>query len=189
MAKSDKNPKYSVGSSEEIKRILERLTPRLKMSQIAVLEHALRAFEAHYDQHGERALIPPCYNETFVVYKIVLPSPSKLTISETRVATVITDANGFVLSINSAFTAMCGFTIENLRGQKPGVVLQRGPLTKEDKEVVREFRRAIADGKPLARDITNYDSDKKRYRVHIKMEPIFEGRALVGFKAEEHKVE
>jgi PAS domain S-box-containing protein len=101
-------------------------------------------------------------------------------------AMVTTDAEGRVTEINPAFTEMCGYAIADLRGKKPGDVLQ-GPETEQD--VVEEFRAAIRERRPFECTITNYASDKTTYRVHIEMFPIFDGAGrLTQFKAIENKL-
>jgi PAS domain S-box-containing protein len=101
-------------------------------------------------------------------------------------AIVTTDADGLVTEINPAFSEMCGYTLAELRGKKPGEVLQ-GAETEQD--VVAEFRRAIQERRPFQCDITNYMKDGSSYRVHIEMFPIFDGAGrLTNFKAIESKL-
>lgn len=154
------------------------------MTQIGVLEHALQAFEMHYEQHGRRALIPPRYNESFVVYHITIPVPS-LHLPH-HVATVITDAAGRVLEINAAFSEMCGYSLNELRGRKPGEVLQ-GPATEQ--EIIEQFRKAIREQAAFECTMTNYHKNGSKYRVHIKCDPVFERGRLVQFRAVETLVE
>jgi PAS domain S-box-containing protein len=101
-------------------------------------------------------------------------------------AIVTTDAEGRVVEINPAFTEMCGYTLAELRGRKPGEVLQ-GSKTEQD--LVEEFRRAILERRPFECTLTNYMRDGSKYRVHIKMHPVFdEAGNLIQFKAIERKL-
>jgi hypothetical protein len=80
---------------------------------------------------------------------------------------------------------MCGYTLADLRGKKPGAVLQ-GPATEQN--VVRGFHRAIQARQPFECTITNYMRDQTPYRAHIKMRPVFRAGQLIQFKAEERKL-
>jgi len=107
-------------------------------------------------------------------------------LSKPRLAMVTTDAEGKITDVNPAFVEMCGYSLGDLYGRKPGDVLQ-GPDT--DRDVVDEFRRAIKERRPFQCDLTNYAKDGTEYRVHIEMFPIFDpaGR-LANFKAIERKI-
>lgn len=100
-------------------------------------------------------------------------------------AKVRTDQNGRVTSANEAFLKMCGYSLAELKGKKPGEVLQ-GPETEQ--EIVRDFRKAIRARQPFECVITNYDAKGRTYRVHIAMRPIFKKDELIGFEADEEKV-
>lgn len=101
-------------------------------------------------------------------------------------AIVITDAAGRTIDINPAFTRMCGYTLEQLRGRKPGHVLQ-GPATEQ--EVVQKMRTALRARHPFAGTLTNYDSAGNLYRVHLQIEPVYNANGeLIQFKALEEKV-
>lgn len=99
---------------------------------------------------------------------------------------VVTDRAGCVMKINRAFTQMCGYTLKELRGKKPGDVLQ-GPATERD--VVRDFRKAIKAIKPFTGTLSNYDKTGVLYRVHIQMRPLFQGTQHVGFEAVEKRLD
>jgi PAS domain S-box-containing protein len=84
-------------------------------------------------------------------------------------AALFTDAAGLVQWINPAFTRMCGFTLDELRGRKPGSVLQ-GKLT--DPATVSRLRQAIAAGAPCREALINYHKDGHPYWVAIAINPI-----------------
>lgn len=104
----------------------------------------------------------------------------------TTEAIIITDPDGRVTRISRAFTEMCGYTLREIRGKKPGEVLQ-GPAT--EKDVVRNFRKAIKAVKPFTCTMTNYDKQKTVYRAYIQMRPLFEGPRHVGFEATEKRLD
>jgi PAS domain S-box-containing protein len=84
-------------------------------------------------------------------------------------AAVFTDAAGLVEWVNSAFTLMCGFTLDELRGRKPGSVLQ-GKLT--DSASVSRLRQAVVAGTPCREELINYHRDGHPYWVAIAINPI-----------------
>ena len=84
-------------------------------------------------------------------------------------AVVLTDAAGLVQWINPALTLMCGFTLDELRGRKPGSVLQ-GELT--DPASVSRLRQAIQTATPCREELINYHKDGHPYWVAIAVSPI-----------------
>jgi PAS domain S-box-containing protein len=84
-------------------------------------------------------------------------------------AAVFTDAAGLTRWVNPAFTAMCGFTLDELRGRKPGSILQ-GELT--DQASVARIRQAIRTGTPCCEELINYHKDGHPYWVAIAINPI-----------------
>jgi PAS domain S-box-containing protein len=101
-------------------------------------------------------------------------------------ALVITDPDGRVTKINREFAEMCGYALKELRGKKPGDVLQ-GPAT--EKDVVRDFRKAIRAVRPFTCTISNYHKSGALYHVRIEMRPLFEGAKHVGFEAVERRLD
>ena len=86
-------------------------------------------------------------------------------------ALVVTDATGHIEWFNPAFTAMCGYTLAELRGRKPGQVLQ-GPDT--DAASVTRIRTALHNRQPCHEQLVNYHKDGSRYRADIRLAPILD---------------
>lgn len=99
---------------------------------------------------------------------------------------VATDPNGLVEWVNPAFTTMCGYSLEDLRGRKPGHVLQ-GPQS--DPAAVQRIRWAVRAFRPCREILLNYHKDGSVYRVDVAITPIFddEGTPLC-FMARERKL-
>jgi PAS domain S-box-containing protein len=112
-----------------------------------------------------------------ITLKSGYPNPyEKLTI-----AVIITDAAGLTTYANPVFTKMCGYSLAQLRGRKPGQLLQ-GPET--ERAIIDEFSDAIAQRRYLECTMTNYDASRKLYRAHIKMYPVFDPLGtLIQFRA------
>ena len=98
-------------------------------------------------------------------------------------AIIITDAKGRVDWINPAFTRLCGYSLEELKGQKPGPILQ-GPQT--DPSTSQALHKAIHRGRKVSVEIVNYHKKKYPYSVWISLNPIKDKSGKVtGFLAVE----
>lgn len=105
---------------------------------------------------------------------------------EQEVPRVRTDCEGRVVEINPSFSAMCGFSFPEIKGRKPGSLLQ-GPDTEPN--CVAKLRNALHSGTECEVEIYNYHKDGTRYRVWIHVEPLRnESGELTGFEAVERKL-
>lgn len=102
-------------------------------------------------------------------------------------ARVCTDPEGRITSINPAFSELCGHTFEDLKGRKPGAVLQ-GP--ESSKHSINALRQAIRRGVPCVTELVNYHKDRSAYRVRINLRPVFsDSGEVTGYVAEERKLD
>ncbi len=88
---------------------------------------------------------------------------------------VITGTDGLVLWVNSAFTEMCGYALEELCGRKLGPILQG---EKTDTIVAERMRQAVHDYQPCREKILNYHKDGSAYWVEIAITPIVDDDGL-----------
>jgi PAS domain S-box-containing protein len=86
-------------------------------------------------------------------------------------AMVMSTPDGLVQWINPAFSTMCGYTLEELRGRKLGPILQ-GANT--DRETAERMRRAVHEHRPCCETILNYHKDGRPYWVEVAITPIFD---------------
>ena len=86
-------------------------------------------------------------------------------------AFVMTGPDGLVQWVNPAFTQMCGYTLEELRGRKLGPVLQ-GERT--DRATAERMRSAVHEYRPCRETILNYHKNGTPYWVEIAITPIFD---------------
>ena len=86
-------------------------------------------------------------------------------------AFVMTGPDGLVQWVNPAFTRMCGYTLEELRGRKLGPVLQ-GERT--DRTTAERMRSAVHEYRPCRETILNYHKNGTSYWVEIAITPIFD---------------
>lgn len=99
---------------------------------------------------------------------------------------VVTDARGLVEWVNPAFIGMCGHSLAELRGHKPGHVLQ-GPET--DRAAVDRIRHALRARQACRETLVNYHKDGTKYRAEVRIMPVLDdaGEPL-WFVAKERKL-
>jgi len=86
-------------------------------------------------------------------------------------AIVVTDLAGRTEWVNAAFRASTGYALEELRGQKPGDLLQ-GAET--DPAAVRAISEALAERRPIRTEILNYTKAGTPYWVEMSISPVFD---------------
>ena len=101
-------------------------------------------------------------------------------------AMVVTDPQGRVEWLNPAFSAMCGFSLPELVGLKPGQVLQ-GPRT--DRAAVQRIRNALAERRSVCETLVNYHKNGTAYVAEIEITPVLDDdRAPLWFVARERRL-
>jgi len=86
-------------------------------------------------------------------------------------AVVLADAEGKTVWVNEGFSRLTGYALEEMRGRKPGSVLQ-GPGT--EAETVRRIRDQLRKGAGFSEEILNYKKDGRTYWVAIEVQPIYD---------------
>ena len=82
---------------------------------------------------------------------------------------VIADGDGRVEWVNRAFEERTGFMLAEIRGKKPGQVLQ-GP--ESDAEAIQTIRVALHRGEPVRTELMNYTKARQPYYVQLQINPI-----------------
>jgi len=77
--------------------------------------------------------------------------------------------DGLVEWVNPAFSAMCGYTLEEVGGRKLGPILQG---EKTDRAAAERMRQAVHEHRPCRETIVNYHKNGTPYWVQIAIEPI-----------------
>jgi len=99
---------------------------------------------------------------------------------------VVTNARGLVEWVNPAFLAMCGDSLAELKGRKPGHVLQ-GPET--DRAAVDRIRTALHERQACRETVLNYHKDGSTYRAEVRIMPILDDAGdPLWFVAKERKL-
>lgn len=94
-----------------------------------------------------------------------------LVANETDNSVVITDANGQIEYVNPGFERMTGFSAQEVKGKRPGDVLQ-GPDT--DPGTVANIRRKLANKQPFYDEILNYTKGGDPYWISLSINPVFD---------------
>ncbi len=84
-------------------------------------------------------------------------------------AIVLTDAEGRTVWTNQAFTEMSGYPLAELRGRKPGAVLQ---LAETDPATVAQIRAAMAARRICRTELLNARRDGRRYWTALEIHPV-----------------
>jgi len=84
---------------------------------------------------------------------------------------VLADADGLVQWVNAGFTRITGYTLDEIRGRKPGTLL-RGPGT--DLATVDQIRRALAERRTVHVKILNYAKGGRPYWAAVEIQPLFD---------------
>ena len=99
---------------------------------------------------------------------------------------VETDVWGGVVSVNPAFTALCGYSFDEIVGRKPGSFLQGA---ESDPVTVEILRSAVAQAESCDVEMINYHKNGSPYRVRIVTEPLRDiSGTLTGFRAVEFQL-
>lgn len=99
---------------------------------------------------------------------------------------VVTGPNGLIEWANPAFSSMCGYSLVELKGRKPGQLLQ-GPKT--DPAAVQRIRDAVRERRLCRETLFNYHKDGALYRVDLAITPIVDDEgAPLWFVAKERKL-
>jgi PAS domain S-box-containing protein len=84
---------------------------------------------------------------------------------------VMSGPDGLVQWVNPAFTEMCGYTLDELRGKSLGPILQG---EKTDRATSDRMRRAVKEHRPCRERILNYHKSGEPYWVDIAITPILD---------------
>jgi PAS domain S-box-containing protein len=106
--------------------------------------------------------------------------------ANTSNAVIITDTREHIEWVNHGFTRITGYTLDEVRGRRPGDFL-KGPLT--DPATVRIMRDGITSRSGFKVEILNYGKTGKPYWLHIEVQPLLDDTgAFTGFMAIESDI-
>lgn len=109
------------------------------------------------------------------------PDVNLLMATSAKFGLIITDVAGLTTWINAGFEQMCGFSLAELLGKKPGEVLQ-GPAT--DEKIITRIRAAIQAYEPITEELLNYRKDGTPYWVLLHIAPLLDSsKQVAGYAA------
>lgn len=82
---------------------------------------------------------------------------------------IITDAEGKAIWVNHGFEKLTGYTLEEVRGKVPGLLLQ-GPET--DPQTVARIRENLRKKEPFTEEILNYTREGRPYWIRLYITPL-----------------
>lgn len=91
-------------------------------------------------------------------------------VSNTSASVIITDKQGLVEYVNPGFEALTGYTLDEVKGKKPGSLLQQGQT---DKDTVKRISKNIREKQPFYEEILNFDKNGEPYWIVLSVNPIF----------------
>ncbi|MBL7892989.1 MAG: PAS domain-containing protein [Bacteroidia bacterium] len=86
-------------------------------------------------------------------------------------AVIITDKNGIIEWVNTGFTNITGYSFLEVKGKKPGEVLQ-GPET--DKATINRIREKLKEKKIFKEEILNYHKEGRKYWLSLSITPVLD---------------
>ncbi len=93
-----------------------------------------------------------------------------LVASKTDNAVIITNKNGAIEWVNEGFTKISEYSLEEVKGKKPGHILQ-GKDTQP--EHVQKIREGLNSGKSFRQEILNYTKSGRAYWLALSISPVF----------------
>lgn len=91
--------------------------------------------------------------------------------NENNIAATVTDPSGKVIYVNKGFTQLTGYTFDEIKGKKPGQLLQ-GEYSSI--ETVNAIHEAIQAQVPIECEIINYTKSGKPYWINLRINPVFD---------------
>ncbi|NDY96250.1 EAL domain-containing protein, partial [Wenzhouxiangella limi] len=170
----------------------EALEKALSNNDVVDLEYELPSgndtavFEARIHRLGQSEALVVIRNiSTESALQAEVKKLSRLA-SETTNGVIITDAEGRVDWINEGFSRIAGYTLDEMRGLKPGELLQGD---ESDPAIVEQMREAIARGEGFEVELLNYAKNGRPYWIHILCFPLHDADGVLeGFMAIESDV-
>jgi PAS domain S-box-containing protein len=99
---------------------------------------------------------------------------------------VVSGPDRMVQWVNPAFSAMCGYALDELRGKNLAPILQ-GDMT--DRATAERMRRAVHEHRPCRETILNYHKNGTPYWVDVAITPIRDDAGqLLWLVAREHEL-
>lgn len=104
-----------------------------------------------------------------------------LVASRTESAAIITDAEGKIEWVNDGFVRLTEWTLDEVRGKKPGPLLQGPETSHQTKEYMRH---KVSQHEGFQVEILNYTKSGKKYWISTEIQPVIDEKGtLTNFMA------
>ncbi|MGC6506396.1 MAG: ATP-binding protein [Coraliomargaritaceae bacterium] len=103
-----------------------------------------------------------------------------LVASETDNGVIITNVDEAIEWVNAGFTRITGYTLEEVKGKRPGSFLQGSHSNAETVDFIRKKVRARES---FSAELVNYGKNGQEFYITIDAKPLFEKGRFVGFIA------
>ena len=101
-------------------------------------------------------------------------------------AAIVTDLGGRIEWVNAGFERISGYTLAEVRGRKPGEVLQ---CADTDPATVADLSRAVREYRPIRCKILNQAKDGRKFWLDLEIQPLLDrDGAATGFMAVESDI-
>ncbi len=159
-------------NKDEIKSTIEAKFNELTFSFVVVKlpEHG------YYNIYGRDITNQKEYESELIKLSLVA--------DKTNNAVIITDANGYTEWVNNAFVTTTGYTLDEVKGKKPGTILQGKDSNPETINYISEnLKKQIS----FQAEILNYNKQRKPYWLKMHFQPIKDkhGKLIQYFAIEE----
>jgi PAS domain S-box-containing protein len=92
-------------------------------------------------------------------------------VANTSTSVLITDPDGLVEYVNPGFETLTGYSLAEVKGRKPGNLLQ-GEQT--NKETVARISKKLKQKEPFYEELLNYDKNGEPYWIVLAVNPTFD---------------
>lgn len=99
-----------------------------------------------------------------------------LVASKTNNSVIITNENDHIEWVNQGFVSLTGYSLAEVKGLKPGHVLQ-GPET--DPATIKRIGEKLRDHESFTEEIINYSKNGRKYWVRLDISPVFNDKRIL----------
>ena len=144
-----------------------------RRSRRADLRNPLNSKEIGTDREDGVEIVPDQAERS--TYGIIEQAGLSAAVEQAADSIVITDASGRIQYVNPAFTAMTGYTKEEILGQNPRLLKSgRHPLT-----FYQELWKSIQSGKVWQGEVTNRRKDGTFYDEEMRIAPVLDSNGVI----------
>jgi PAS domain S-box-containing protein len=94
----------------------------------------------------------------------------------TELAVILTDEKKSIIWVNDAFLTITGYSLFEVLGKKPGIILQGQNTSKETIELISK---SLKKQLPVETQIINYRKSGEPYSCHLAIHPVFNDKKVL----------